>query len=182
MDKEEIFTIMDRLLEPSTIKGIVALIGAVLIFFLKPEEANNWATNISNLLFALYGVYQIFRNESAQLVKVAEKMEKKLALLAIVFLFTIPMVVNAAEVCVEPLIAEGSYTLEIDAVELEITTWNSYTDADGTWHCFDVIDGLSSGAHTFRVKAVDTSGWDGEWSLPFDAYRPGQSNNWKIRK
>ena len=180
-DKEKIFTIMDKFLEPSTIKGIVALVGAVLMFFMKPEEANNWVTNITNFLLALYGVYQIIRDENGQIVKVAEKL-KETGIIALTLVLIPIGVAHSAEVCIEAQIAEGSYILSIDGIEQELDTWNTYTDADGTWHCFDVIDTLSMGTHTFDAQAVHISGWASGWFGPFDAYRPGKSNNWKIRR
>ena len=184
MKNEEAFDLMDKLLQPSTIKGIVALIGAVLIFFMKPAEANNWATNISNILFALYGLYQIFRNESAQLMKAVNKITNTGAAILLIILILPLATANAQEICFEPIISSGTYTLKIDdGTPIPDLPFTAYSDPDGDWHCVDnVLDYLSGGQHTFQVMAVDPSGWEGEWSSPFVAYRPGQSTKWKIRK
>lgn len=170
------------LFTPSTIRGMIIVAGT-LGWTWTEAKVQAWVAVISLLI---YGGYEICRTDSAK--KAIDYVKKNLkgaslSMLAIMAVMVFPGIINAQEICVEPQVAAGTYLLETDGgTPLEFTTFNSYNDPDGAWHCFDAIDTLTGGEHVFRVKAVDTSGWEGEWSVPFIAYRPGASQKWKIRK
>jgi len=184
MDKEKIFSFTDKLLEPSTIKGIVALIGAVLIFFMTPEAVDNWGTKITNLLVALYGVYQIFRNETSQVIKVAEKM-KAAGMLSIIMLLIIPVAMVQADpfLCVDAQDDIASYSLQIDGgAIIDDFPFTEWTYGETLTHCLYDVGALGAGEHTFLIMPVGSSGWEGDWSVPFSARKPGGVTGIRIRK
>jgi len=108
---------------------------------------------------------------------------KNLTILVMGLIFMLVPLAGAQDLCVEPQITTGTYTIEIDGgTPIVDMPFIAYTDPDGDWHCIYDVGTLGAGDHTFRVMAVDASGWEGSWSDPFSAVRPGASTKWKIRK
>ena len=104
-------------------------------------------------------------------------------MMAILLMITIN--VQAQDICWEPQITAGTYQLEINGTVIIFDmTDPDFDTSEAGWHCHtSVLPSLTGGQqHTFRIMAVDVSGWEGPWSDPFLAYRPGKSQNWKIRK
>lgn len=66
----------------------------------------------------------------------------------------------ASEVEVDGIVNAGTVILSADGLNLLL---------------YDV-SGLSSGAHTFKARLKDASGWWGGWNaVPFDASKPGEA-------
>jgi len=175
---------IERFTEPSGKKGIIAILGAILMFYVSPDKANDLALDIVNILIAVYGVYQVFRNETGSTVKVIEKM-KKAGLLSIVMILVIPVMMVQADpfLCVDAQDNIESYNLQIDGgaiIEgLPFTVWTYGTILT---HCIYDVGALGAGNHTFMVQPVGTSGWEADWSVPFDAEKPGGATGMRIRK
>lgn len=162
---------------------------------------------ISVLSLLIFGLYEIMRTDSAQTAinyieaEVKSKLIEKgvlpndkggacLTVLVLILAFVVgcalvipTSALAASSLCVEPLIVDGTYTLEVDGgTPIPDLPFVVETDQDGVWHCIYDVGTLGGGEHTFRVMAVDISGWEGVWSDPFVAVRPGASQRWKIKK
>lgn len=77
----------------------------------------------------------------------------------------------------DPQTGVAAYDVEINGV---VTDSNHPAEGDGSIHYN--IDHLGPGPHIFRLRAYDTSGWGSDWSVPFDALKPGAPGNAKIVK
>lgn len=108
-------------------------------------------------------------------------MKKLITILTIISLFVLVQTAASTELCVEPTITNGLYELN-DNGTITSHGFVEYVDTDGTWHCIKDVADLTEGDHTFLVRSIDVSGIEGNWSLPFDARKPGASTKWKIRK
>jgi len=189
MTKDELFTWGEKLLQPSSIKGFVLIIGTVLAYFLKPEQVDNISIDIAAIAGAVYGLIQIFRNESKQITNVVEKAKSAgvLSVFLVMVLFT-PLAQADPFYCFDPIDGigpdSGTYEITVDGGDSLFFTGAQIivaTDqATDDTHCVYDVGALGAGGHTFRYRGVDVSGWEGEWSDPFVASRPGMGSGQKI--
>jgi len=180
---EEVKNTWDKIvamLTPSTIRGLMIVCGTLGWEFTEGKVQ----AYITVITLLIYGLYEIVRTDSSKraIAYIEDKMKNIIPIILLLPLLLIATA-NAQDLCVEPQTATGTYSLEIDGGTPIPVTFVSYSDPDGDWHCFeDVLEFLEGGEHTFRVMAIDASGWEGPWSDSFLAVRPGQSSRWKIRK
>ena len=101
-------------------------------------------------------------------------MKKLFLILIVCFLMFLPAAVLASPflACDIPTEEWQRSDVEIDGVIVEGLFQVS---SDGTALLLLDLEGMAPGPHTFRARFVDTPTWPGpgEWSLPFDATKPG---------
>jgi len=103
--------------------------------------------------------------------------------ITILAVFLMAGVVGAQSLCCDAQPGIVTYTLEIDGGSpIEGLTFTEVADGGDTIHCIYDVSGMSIGEHTFRAIAVDTSGWESEWSVPFVARKPAPTASMKIKK
>lgn len=169
---------------PSTVRAIVLAFGTVGWKFTE-GKLQAWLTTISVIF---YIAFELFRMDSAQsavnAIEGALKKKGILSILLIMVLIPIGVAHAAPDLCLEPSADVDVYDLDIDGTiirDLPYVVWN-----DGTtdWHCiYDLgAAGLAPGDHTVKARAIHSSGMPGDWSVPLLLKKPGQSNQWKIRR
>jgi len=117
------------------------------------------------IIYNLRGyVYKIYLKENDML--------KALIVATIVLFSTIAF--GSSLVC-DPQDNVVKYDMEVDGIIYR----DFDADPDGAaWIPVDTWgDGLM---HVFRLRAIDASGWAGDWSDPFDARKPAKSGNARI--
>ena len=100
---------------------------------------------------------------------------KKLFIIACILL--LPVTAFAWSLVCDPQTGVATYEVEVNGV---VTDPSHPAEADGSIHYN--IDHLGPGPHIFRLRAYDTSGWGSDWSVPFDATKPGSPGNARIVK
>lgn len=95
---------------------------------------------------------------------------------------------GAVEVKADPFLVCDAPTEIITNCEVEITqgiTTNIVPgicslDADGDYLLLDLAT-RPNGMHTFRARWAGEGGWWSNWSLPFDASKPGSPGSVRIK-
>ena len=98
-------------------------------------------------------------------------------LIAFLLVLLLPITALAWSLVCDPQTGVAAYEVEVNGV---VTDPNHPAEGDGSIHYN--IDHLGPGPHIFRLRAYDASGWGSDWSLPFDATKPGSPGNAKIIK
>lgn len=104
-------------------------------------------------------------------------MKKFLAIMAMILMLGggISQVFAASLVC-DPQVGVTQYRIEVDGTIVET---NYPAEANGSVRYN--VDHLADGQyHSFRLWAIDQSGWPSDPSQPFDARKPTASGNVRI--
>lgn len=181
------WTVIAERLNASTVRAIIIAVGGLGWEFTE-GTLQAWITTIS---FVVYVLYELLRTDSANKAfnKINQELIKKGIILSMLILpmLLIPAGPSAAmpDLCVGPESDAAYYDLIVDGsgpiYDLPYVEW----DDNGTIrHCiYDLgASGLTSGEHTFSYRAVTAEGFPGDWAVPLNIKKPGQSNNWKIRR
>ena len=98
-------------------------------------------------------------------------------LIAFLLVLLLPVSALAWSLVCDPQVDVTAYDVEVNGV---VVATNYPAEANGS---IDYnIDSLGPGPVTFRLRAKTVSGWGSDWSLPFDALKPGAPGNARIVK
>lgn len=100
----------------------------------------------------------------------------KRILIAVLFVLCPAMAFAWSLVC-DPQAGVTHYDIEVNGV-VEASMYVAEADGSVKYN----IDHLGPGPRTFRLRAYDASGWGSDWSVPFDASKPGNPGNARIVK
>lgn len=98
-------------------------------------------------------------------------------LLAILIVLLLSVTAFAWSLVCDPQSGVANYDVEVNGT---VIAADYPAEIDGS---IDYnIDHLGPGQVTFRLRAKDVSGWGSDWSVPFDATKPGNPGNARIVK
>ena len=98
-------------------------------------------------------------------------------LIAFLLVLLLPASAFAWSLVCDPQVDVTAYDVEVNGV---VVATNYLAEANGS---IDYnIDSLGPGPVMFRLRAKTVSGWGSDWSLPFDASKPGSPGNARIAK
>ncbi len=104
-------------------------------------------------------------------------MRTVIAIAALLIIVLLPISAFAWSLVCDPQVDVMTYDVEVNGV---VVATNHPAEANGS---IDYnVDSLGPGPVSFRLRAKTVSGWGSDWSLPFDASKPGSPGNARIVK
>ena len=98
-------------------------------------------------------------------------------IVAFLLVLLLPASALAWSLVCDPQVDVVAYDVEVNGV---VVATDHPAEANGS---IDYnIDSLGPGTVSFRLRAKTASGWGSDWSLPFDASKPGSPGSVRITK